>query len=211
MASSGLLILGAVLAAVYALRFAAEGPGAVKSAVKTGAVLALAGAAALAGAPGAIVAGLVLGAAGDFALSRPGERAFLAGMAAFAGGHLAYLAAFWAQGVAWPGAGPVILLYSFGGAVERWVAPRAGALKWPVRGYILVILAMAGAAAGLDGAPMLVAGAALFVVSDLLLAIETFGLAPAAPRYPLLRAVVARLLWGLYWGGQALIGLGAVG
>ena len=41
--------------------------------------------------------GLALGALGDFALSRRGQAAFLAGMAAFALGHLAYAAAFWGR------------------------------------------------------------------------------------------------------------------
>ena len=42
--------------------------------------------------------GLALGALGDLLLSRPSDRAFLAGMAAFAAGHLAYVAGFWGRG-----------------------------------------------------------------------------------------------------------------
>ena len=39
----------------------------------------------------------VFSAAGDFLLSRPGQKMFLAGMVAFAAGHLAYIAGFWTR------------------------------------------------------------------------------------------------------------------
>ncbi|MFM2356647.1 MAG: hypothetical protein RLZZ528_2383, partial [Pseudomonadota bacterium] len=77
--------LSALAAAVYGLRYAGrpERPdgSAVRAAVKTVPVAALAAAGAASGAPGLIVAGLALGAAGDLFLALRGERAFLAGMA----------------------------------------------------------------------------------------------------------------------------------
>ena len=60
-----------------------------RSALKTGAVFILALMAALKMPLLAVALGLC--ALGDLALSRPGERAFLAGVASFAAGHLAYV------------------------------------------------------------------------------------------------------------------------
>lgn len=178
------------------------------------ALLALAGWAAA--APGLIVAGLALGAAGDFALSRPGARAFLAGMAAFAAGHLAYAAAFAAApllylaglegGQAWsPGTADIAVLVALAlllASTEFWLSPHTGALRAPVRGYVVVIGLMAAAALvpASSGSALLRLGVALFVLSDLMLALERFVLgAPAA------RRLLARALWPAYWAGQALI------
>lgn len=213
----GLLLLVATLAAIaYQLAFAGRPEGShswTGTAVKTlsVALLALAGLAGMAGqAPGLIVAGLALGAAGDFALSRPGTRAFLAGMAAFALGHLAYVLAFVGRSLELGGLayGPgrvallgllVVLLLS----TEFWLAPRTGALRWPVRGYALIIGAMAAAVILLPagaGAAKAQFGAALFLLSDTLLAIRLFVVRGEPAKRALGYAV-----WPAYWAGQALI------
>ena len=182
------------------------------SLIKTLSTAALALAGLAMGAPLWIVAGLALGSAGDFALSRPGTRWFLAGMAAFALGHLAYVAAFLGSSVPLaPGtagwaviAGLLMLIAS----TEVWLAPHTGALRWPVRGYGLVIGAMAVAAILLPAGPgqaVMRIGAALFLVSDVILALRMFRL-----RAPGAQLLASRILWPLYWGGQALILWGAV-
>lgn len=200
------LLAGAALALFYQLRGAAEDhPGTAASAAKTGATLELALGGLLAGAPWAITLGLALGALGDFCLTRRSETAFLAGMAAFAGGHLAY--ALWmftpdhAARVLW--ALPMVALAL---STEFWLLPRTGALKAPVRGYVWIITAMAAAAMTLPGAlwPAML-GAGLFVVSDLLLSLRLF----VAQDKPTQRRL-SRLLWPAYWLGQALILLGAL-
>lgn len=200
-------LLSALLAVTYQRFGAAQdrpGPGA--SAAKTGAVAVLALIAVAAGAPLPVVLGLGFGALGDFCLTRRGERAFLAGMAAFAAGHLLYvlwmftppnaIRALWALPVA------VLAL-----SAEWWLLPRTGALAWPVRGYIWIIAAMAAAAATLPGAYWLaIPGAALFLISDLLLSLRLFVITdPARQR------MLSRLLWPAYWSGQALILLGSLG
>ena len=215
---SALLVLATLAAAIYQYAFAARPEGQQNwtgSAVKTCATAALAGYGLIAGAPGLITLGLALGALGDFALSRPGKSAFLAGMGAFAGGHLAYALAFWQRGGALggPAFGPMpvaalallaVLLLS----TEFWLAPRTGALRWPVRLYGLVIGAMAVSAILMPangGGGILALGAALFLFSDTLLALRLFvATAPATQR------ALSLAVWPSYWLGQALILSGAL-
>lgn len=195
-----LSLVGGLLALLYLIRFAGAAPSGAKSRVKLGSVAALAVAAPFAGAPGPVAAGLALGALGDLCLSRPGARAFLAGMAAFAGGHLAYAAAFLGAGADWPGVLWTLALAGLGLWALLWLAPRADGLVGPVRGYVLVILIMAALGAGLPGHPLARLGAAAFVASDLLLALEMFVL-----REGRVKRIAQRLLWALYWGAQAAI------
>ena len=199
----GLFSLALGFAVVFGLQWCWRGESWTKTGVKTASTALLALAAPFLGAPWPVTAGLALGAAGDFALSRPGERAFLAGMAAFAAGHLAYAWVFLMSGVGDVVLVPALLVVAVALSTEWWLAPRTGALRWPVRGYVLVIAAMMLAALTLpDHAVMVIAGAALFMLSDLLLAVEMF--VRKTPSRALSRAV-----WACYWGGQALICLGA--
>ena len=78
------LIVALLLAVIYLISFAGATPSWGKTAIKTGAIACLVPLALMFHMPGWIVIGLVLGAVGDFALSRPGQGAFLAGMIAFA-------------------------------------------------------------------------------------------------------------------------------
>lgn len=172
-----------------------------RSALKTCSVALLALLAWSVDAPAPITLGLVLGSAGDFLLSRPGKAAFLAGMAAFAAGHLAYALAFWDT----PSSAillPALAMLALAASTELWLIPHTGDLRWPVRGYVAIIALMAIAAMTLPLArwPAML-GAALFVLSDLLLAIHLF----RAPRRWL-----ARTLWPAYWTGQALILTGSL-
>lgn len=160
-----------------------------------------------------VLAGLALGALGDFALSRPGTRAFLAGMAAFAAGHLAYVAAFSLQaaedGFAGPTQGQILALFALAAVVlplGLWLSARAGALRPAVIGYALVIGLMAGFALMLPPGPGVAvqqAGVALFLLSDTLLALRLFRTSD-----PRRRKVLALAVWPSYWIGQALILLG---
>lgn len=200
------LILAGSFALIYGAIFATRDVSWPKTLIKTSAVAVLAGTGASLGAPFWVVVALGLGALGDFCLSRPGERAFLAGMAAFGLGHLAY--AVWAfhpgglQRVWWL-ALPVVLLAL---STEVWLAPRLGALRMPVRGYVVLITLMALAVLT-QSVALITAGAICFLVSDALLALDLFVLKRPWPHRPALQ----RLLWGAYWGGQALILAGSLG
>ena len=198
--------LSALLALFYLLFGAAQdqpGPGA--SAAKTASVALLALIALAVGAPLAVTLGLAFGALGDFFLTRRAEAAFLAGMAAFAAGHLAYTGWMFtpehATRMIW--ALPMVALAL---STERWLLPQTGALKGPVRAYVWVITLMAMAATTLPLRlwPAML-GAALFVASDLLLALRLFVAQDAQAQRRL-----SLLLWPAYWGGQALILLGAI-
>lgn len=203
------IVAGAMLALLYGVRHCFAAPSTARTSVKTLSVAFLALAAPILDAPFTVTAGLALGAAGDFFLSIKGERAFLAGMAAFAAGHLAYASAFAGAGAALPGGLVLVPLAALGLSSEIWLAPHTGSMRWPVRGYVAVILVMAAAALGLPRAGSLglaVAGAMLFVLSDFILALDLFRFGPARPSVPR-----ARALWAAYWGGQALILAGMAG
>jgi uncharacterized membrane protein YhhN len=153
------------------------------------------------GAHWLVVAGLIFGAAGDFCLSRPGSKTFLAGMAAFALGHLAYALLFLDQAdftllIASPRAVAVAVLLALLVSTEVWLAPYTGKLRDPVRGYVLVITVMGIAALAVPHAGPAF-GAALFLLSDLLLALRLF-------RFPTgrMRCFLALVLWPFYWIGQ---------
>lgn len=172
--------------------------------VKTGSVALLVVWAAGEGALGLAVAGGILGAVGDWYLARPGDRSFLAGMAAFAAGHLAYVALFVQAATVWPGWAEAVAVLALALSTELWLAPGAGALLWPVRGYVVVICAMLLVALTLPPGLILL-GAALFVVSDLLLAVGKFMVTE-----PRLRIVLSLVLWPVYWLAQLMILAGSL-
>lgn len=209
----GVASLGAICGLIYWFAYSWHDQGDwLRSLVKTTALAPLAlfwlATSLLAQEPVWIMAlGLLLGAMGDLLLSRPGHGAFLAGMAAFGLGHLAYAGGLFHRS-AELGFAPisgeqilaiallVLLLLS----TERWLAPRVGRLLWPLRLYAGLIATLALAAILLPpaaGSAALRGGAALFLISDLLLALRLFVLhAPPA------RALVGATLWPAYLLGQ---------
>lgn len=126
-----------------------------------------------------IVIGLAFSLAGDVFLMLPKDR-FVAGLVSFLAAHIAYIVAF-STDIGF-GSRPVLLLpYLAATLPVLWLLwPRLGRLRIPVVIYVAALVAMAwqaGAravtletAAATAGA----IGAALFVVSDALLAINRF-------------------------------------
>ncbi|MEY2246423.1 lysoplasmalogenase [Streptomyces sp. BF23-18] len=120
------------------------------------------------GGPRLLIAALLLGWCGDLALMSDADPAFLAGMAAFAAGHVCYLVLF--RGTArvrdprLAGAYVTVLVAL---VVLLWPGLPAG-LRVPVAGYSLLLTAMAYGATRLG--PLAALGGALFMLSDTLIA-----------------------------------------
>lgn len=187
-----------------------RGESLLRSVVKTGAVVLLALAAVVADAPGLLVLALCFCALGDWCLSRPGQRAFMAGIAAFAVGHLAYIALFLSHSAAdfgrlvqFPNILIILGFILLGAVMVRLLAPRAADLRGPVLGYIPIILGMGVAVLVVDPVGVLalaLPAALLFIFSDLVLAFETFLLAQDHTA----RRVTPWVIWVTYWGAQML-------
>lgn len=134
---------------------------------------------------------------GDVLLLGTSRRPFLAGLLAFAAGHVAYCVAFAVGGVdpAWVFGG----LAAVGIAavpVLRWLWPSVpGPMRPFVAGYVVVISAMVALGLG-TGSGWITLGAVLFYLSDLCVARQRF----------VQRAVLNRWIGlPLYYGGQLVL------
>ncbi|WP_170330965.1 lysoplasmalogenase family protein [Ruegeria arenilitoris] len=198
------------LAGICALAYLPLSPRPVntlRSLLKTASVALLAAIAFLQAAPHLLVLALALCALGDALLSRETDSTFMAGIAAFAAGHLTYIALFLTH----PASDPAMIfdrpgyfwsLIILGIVAATLLAPRAGDLKGPVLGYIPIILGMGIAVLSLPETSALrwaLPAALAFIASDLILATEKF-LLPAD--HPALK-ITPYLVWPLYWGAQA--------
>lgn len=208
--SNAALILSAA-AALLTLYSANLPPSIRRSITKTLAVALLAVLAFVQQAPWLLVCALGLSAAGDAFLSRPDDRAFLAGLGSFLAAHVLY----------------ILLFATPGNVIESLLSPRVGlavamslavflilrrllpnvekGLKLPVLIYGIAIAAM-GLAALTTGNWTIIAGAILFMVSDSILAWEKFLLPACSPSGPAMRYSV----WITYYAAQLLITLGFV-
>ena len=149
-----------------------------------------------------MAAGLLFSTAGDVFLMLPRDR-FVAGLASFLVAHLCYIGAF-SVGVPF-GAAPLLWLpfVLAGTAVLASIWPGLKpALRAPVTVYVLVIVAMAGQAAGRwhaigsDIALAAAIGAGFFVLSDSVLALDRF-----RRHFHSARAITL----ATYWTAQLLI------
>ena len=203
--------LAALAAAVFWLGLMGRPLGPVRALVKALPMALMAWAVQRAGGPALLSAALALSALGDAALALRSRAAFLYGLSAFALAHLLYLLLMGGLAGAplWEvfSSAPIAALAVLGlmGATEIWLAPHAGALRWPVRVYVLLIGAMILAALLLwPRSPVPAIGAWLFAASDTILALERFRLPARSP----LRRISAPAIWGLYAIAQALLAAG---
>jgi hypothetical protein len=151
-----------------------------------------------------IVIGMTFGLIGDLFMARvvPAPNRVLAGMGAFGLGHIAYIAAI--TGYAPVGWVALFVWLILGGVLYYAVVLRDGqrsTLSLATFPYALLLAATAGVATGLAlQQPLfigLAVGAALFLISDLLIAAEIFN----GARLPLHNDIV----WLTYGPGQMLI------
>jgi len=150
----------------------------------------------------------------DVLLSRPGRRAQVAGIGAFGLAHVALIAVFAERGLAFEAIRLPVVIFVLGGAAvfALWIWPRTGALRWPVLGYLCVIVAMALTGAAIDHPDHRVNEAILlaiflFMLSDMLISIEFFVLHPGS-RW---RVPVALAIWPLYYVATVLFVAASVG
>jgi uncharacterized membrane protein YhhN len=159
-----------------------------------------------------MLAALILSLAGDVLLIPKSKAAFLAGLFAFLGGHLAFAVAFVERHPDWRwtavAAAPLLVA---GFLVGRWLLPQVERkMRGPVAAYMLVVSSMVALAAGAVGAASpshlrdfgtLIAAVA-FYLSDVSVAIDRF-----------VRPGFGNRAWGLplYYGAQAGFALVAAG
>jgi len=178
-------------------------------------MVALLAVAVAAGAAGSatgwwLLAALFFGLLGDVALLGDSEERFVAGVAAFLVGHLAYVVCFARLGLpspAWSWLVVVVLALML--AVTRRVVPTAYRLAGlkvaaPIAVYSLVIATML-VVAWLTGLGLVAGGATIFVVSDSVIALT---LAATEFGRPSGRAQLAIMV--TYHVGQALIAAGVL-
>ncbi|MBU0490667.1 MAG: lysoplasmalogenase [Chloroflexi bacterium] len=153
-----------------------------------------------------IAAGLILSLGGDVALMFATNKAFLVGLVLFLLAHVVYAVAFTVFNGFYPG--DLVIgagLLAIGAAIYAYLWPGLGNMKLAVALYILIICVMVERAASTflgtaftpTQAVLLTAGATLFWLSDLVLAVNRF-------RRPFR---THRLSLFLYYGGQLLIAL----
>jgi uncharacterized membrane protein YhhN len=150
-----------------------------------------------------VLTGLGLSLAGDIFMMLRRKR-FELGLAAFLGAHICYIAAFRTDMLPRFAAQPAFPLVIIAALILRVLLPHLGRMKYPVLLYVLIITAMAAMAAGRfiqwgGEKPLFAfAGAALFMVSDAVLAFDRFV-------RPVRRAQMAIL--ATYFVAQTLIAL----
>ena len=191
-------LIAVICAGVFLLAYCTKPPSLTKSVVKTASVLLLAALSWRAAGPAALTAALAFGALGDLFLSRAGARAFLWGLVSFAVAHLLYawLMVSVGQGGTWLASMGV---FGCGALMARILWSRTAELRWPVMGYIAIIVVMGIAAVG-TMRPVIIIAALAFIASDTLIAVEKFLLAPQSRALK----VTPFAVWALYWTAQAL-------
>lgn len=207
-----IVFAASVIALIYGVFIMQRPESLFRSMAKTLPVALLAAAALMAGLPLVIVLALAACAAGDWFLSLEGESNFLLGLSAFLIGHLLYTTHF--VSLTSPdqlfttdmGLLALILLALIASVLLRlW--PYLSGMKVPVVIYAFAIAAMAFTAKAANPGQIVLAGIALFMVSDIILAQERF----TPLTNTLLRRLSPYLVWFLYFAGQALIVYGMTG
>jgi uncharacterized membrane protein YhhN len=208
--------VAALCAALYFVGFCYRSASIPKSVLKTLSVAVLAVAAAFAGAPIWLPLALAACATGDYYLSRTGEDAFLKGVGAFAIGHLLFMILFIADPRAElsrifeaPRVAALSILIFMSVIILIWLWMKAGALRYAVAGYILIITLMGIAAATLPWQQyysIVLLGVMFFILSDMILSMELFLL----PESGWMRTIAPFAVWLFYWSAQLSITAGWV-
>ena len=163
----------------------------------------------LKGSNGVLLAGaLLLSSLGDVFLALRGEQWFVYGLGSFLVAHLFYITLFVRN---WPRPfvaslahrSVALLLLAFAVAMLAWLWPSLGEMRPAVAAYMCALTGMA-VTATLAGfrSWWVVAGAALFMLSDSLIALGKF-------KSPVVYG--DSIIWATYYAAQVLIALGFIG
>jgi len=207
-----LILIAALISAFYAIVWLSKPQSLIRSLLKTGPMGLLVLAAISGSAPIIIILALIACSAGDYFLSREGEKQFLFGLTAFLIGHLFYIAYF-ARSFSPNLLGNAqvqqtgFLLLALVAMVLLRIWPHLKELRIPIIIYGLTIAAMAFFARIADPGLTILAGIVLFMVSDILLANDKF--MPLSKS--ILRQALPYFIWVLYFTSQLLIVLGFTG
>ena len=209
---NGLLVFSAASSALFLYMLRA--PASLRrAAVKTFAIALLALIAIAMHGPALLIAALILSAVGDFLLALENENSFQAGLGSFLLAQIILVGLFsshFGSDMLWaaePWRIYLAIAAAAHSAVLIWILVRRlpPNLTAQIGAYGVVITFMALAA--LAFAPhMAVMGAALFYVSDTLIAYERFLLKTEVNQHPL----ISPLVWVTYYLAQTLIMLGVL-
>ncbi len=205
--ATGILCLSVALGTGY-LWILPQDKTVVRAVWKTLPVLLLALYAFLIGAHPLLVVALALGALGDWSLAFEGDRAFIGGVASFLSAHVAYVALLAttsdpaiALGEPWRVvAGALVALLTPGVLARIWRP--AGQLALPIGVYVLLFMVLVWLTLGLAD-PFVFVGAALFIVSDIVLTIRKYWTGPGHP----IDGAAAYFVWVTYFAAQVILTL----
>ncbi len=193
-----------LIASVYGFHWLRQETSAKRSIFKTLPVTILAIAAALSGQPILLIAALILSALGDLFLSREGEKMFLAGLGSFLIGHLAYSALFLTHIQAKPNNVILTIVCAVSALLVAGILKNLwrhlGTMKAAVTIYALAIGTMIITAWFSGQNNLLLAGVALFAISDTVLSHEIF-----VWKIPQTKRTASYIVWVTYFCAQAMI------
>ncbi|MDP4176408.1 MAG: lysoplasmalogenase [Bacteroidota bacterium] len=123
-----------------------------------------------------IVAALLFSAAGDFFLALSGKGYFIYGLSCFAFAHIMYISAFMRRVELYTQRSLLILPFLlYGIFIGYFLFPRVGGLLIPVSIYFCLLFMMGiSTILGKENHYIMIPGAFLFIVSDSIIAINTF-------------------------------------
>jgi uncharacterized membrane protein YhhN len=196
-------LVSALAATVFL--FLEPGPTTTSSLVAKGLSVSLLAVVAARQGAGGLATALAFSSAGDLLLEWDRQGLFVAGLSAFLLAHVVYIVLFVRESrrplaVTPARAGAALAVLAGGVSVAAWIWTGLGALRVPVTAYMAVLLVMGVAAqVGRFGSPLVGVGAALFVASDSMIGVSTFG-GPFAGS--------GTLIWSAYYLAQAAITAG---
>ncbi|WP_435230203.1 lysoplasmalogenase family protein [Pseudopelagicola sp. nBUS_20] len=204
----GFLVVGALVAVVYAVLFCYRGPSRTKTLIKAVPMLAFSAAAGISFGYQLIVSALLLSAVGDIGLSLKGKRAFLIGLIASALALLAYIFHFFALS----GYDTSTITFAIFGVLslvvisDVWIIPHTDTVQRLLWANVVLLATTGIVALSLPVTPLAKFGAFAFLTSEVLVGLHIFSTSASSFQ----QRSVSILQWLLYVAGQLAI-LMAVG